>query len=70
MKIIKHGTPQVTTRIFVCEDCHCIFEAGISEYIKIPVDYNGDVKCVAVCPECRGRSEDHTNKHYYEEGEK
>lgn len=50
MKIIQHGTPKVTTKIFECSDCGCVFEAEKDEY-TYGVQYNEEYY-YCKCPEC------------------
>lgn len=59
MKIIKHGTPQTATKLFVCDDCGCEFEANKGEYKCAIYDTGGEVGdflTFSVCPDCGGVS--------------
>lgn len=50
MKIIQHGKPKVTTKIFRCYGCGCVFEAEKCEYSS-GIQYN-ETYYYCKCPEC------------------
>lgn len=50
MKIIKHGSPLLTTKRFKCDMCGCVFEADKDEY-KVGF-WRNETLYSCQCPEC------------------